>query len=244
MFSKVLTGVSVLFLLLCTVAGSPAMAQDAPRTPATSPVVRIKFAAGATEAAETGTLTSSRVQVYLIRAGGGQTMMVNVSGSDASLRVAVYPRFYRRPLRGGDNTQWTGRLPWTGDYLIRVTGNISTQYSLGVTIPQRITFRRRAVSATINGMTDAHRTVTYLLRASSGQIMSVMLSSSVNVSPTAPNLGLTIYGLSDGNPLVRAEGDATSWSGVLPGTQDYVIEAVPALDTPITYTLGVTVTWH
>ena len=53
-------------------------------------------------------------------------------------------------------------------------------------------------------------------------------------------LAYQIHG--DGMPLVRAEGNATSWSGVLPGTQDYVIEAVPALDTPITFTLGVTVT--
>ena len=84
--------------------------------------------------------------------------------------------------------------------------------------------------------------MTYLLRARNGQVMTATLSSTANVSPTAPALGLTIYGFSDGVPLVRAESSATSWSGVLSGTQDYVIEAVPAIDTPITFTLGVTVT--
>ena len=40
------------------------------------------------------------------------------------------------------------------------------------------------------------------------------------------NILLTIYGLQDGNPLVRSVSGATNWTGVLPGTQDYMIEAV------------------
>ena len=242
MFRKLLTSVSVLVVFLGAMVGSPVVAQETDQPPAAA-VVRMRFAPGATSAQVDANLGRNRVQDYLIRVGGGQTMMLNLTANNDSARVAVYPRFNRRSLRGGSSqTEWSGRVPWTGDYLIRVTGDISTQFSLNVTIPQRITFRRRAISAMVTGKTDAHRTVTYLLRARNGQVMTATLSSTVNVSPTAPVLGLTIYGYSDGIPLVRAEGDATSWSGVLSGTQDYVIEAKPAIDTPITFTLGVTVT--
>ena len=37
---------------------------------------------------------------------------------------------------------------------------------------------------------------------------------------------LTIYGIQDGQPLIRSVTGATTFKGTLPGTQDYMIEAV------------------
>ena len=34
---------------------------------------------------------------------------------------------------------------------------------------------------------------------------------------------LTVYGVSDGQPIVRSANGATQWSGILPATQDYMI---------------------
>ncbi len=48
----------------------------------------------------------------------------------------------------------------------------------------------------------------------------------VRISSPANDVLLTIYGVEDGSPLVRYESGANQWSGVLPGTQDYMIEAV------------------
>ncbi|HEX9075444.1 MAG TPA: hypothetical protein VF932_06670, partial [Anaerolineae bacterium] len=104
-----------------------------------------------------------------------------------------------------------------------------------VTIPQRITFEPGGIGAAVTGATNSRRTVTYLLRAARGQTMTVV----VNAPPNT--VGLTIYGLDDGNPLVRAVSGATSWTGQLPGTQDYVIEVVPAVDAPVNFSVQTTV---
>jgi hypothetical protein len=77
--------------------------------------------------------------------------------------------------------------------------------------------------------------VTYLLRAARGQTMTVAVIAPPNT------VGLTIYGLDDGNPLVRAVSGATSWTGQLPATQDYVIQVVPAVDAPVNFSVQTTV---
>jgi hypothetical protein len=51
---------------------------------------------------------------------------------------------------------------------------------------------------------------------------------------------LEINGLEDGQPLVRITLGATTWTGVLPGTQDYSIKAV-AVGGPTGYKMDVTV---
>ena len=121
------------------------------------------------------------------------------------------------------------------DHVIELFGNTKdTNFSLNVTIPRRISFNKGAVSAMVTGKTGGHRSVTYLLRASGGQTMTAALTSPNN------NVGLTIYGLSDGQPLVWAVSEAKSWTGKLPATQDYMIVAVPVVDTA-SFTLQVTV---
>lgn len=62
----------------------------------------------------------------------------------------------------------------------------------------------------------------------------------MTVNLTGSNVGLTIYGLQDGQPLVRATGGATSFNGKLPTTQDYILNVVPAVDST-TFTMTVTV---
>jgi hypothetical protein len=61
-----------------------------------------------------------------------------------------------------------------------------------------------------------------------------------SVTLTDSNVGLTIYALQDGQPLVRAEGGATSFAGQPPATQDYILNVVPAVDST-TFTLKVTI---
>jgi Ig-like domain-containing protein len=198
-------------------------------------VTRITFAPGATEAGVEGSLPSGQSQDFAVRAVQGQTMMLDLSSSSNSATLTVWgaqginPQVFRTTPNG-----WIGLLPATEDYIIRVSAGIAaTNFSLNVTIPQRIVFEPGAVGKTVNGTTSARQTVTFLLRASAGQTMTVTLSAPPN------SAGLTIYGLSDGNPLVRAVSGATTWTGPLPGTEDYVIEVVPAVDGAINFSLQV-----
>ncbi len=86
--------------------------------------------------------------------------------------------------------------------------------------PIRIEFEPGAVSATVMGGLPPNGIDEYVLYAFEGQTMTVTITS------PGDNVLLEIYGLTDGTPLVRIAGDATSWSGVLPRTQDYSIKAV------------------
>ena len=62
----------------------------------------------------------------------------------------------------------------------------------------------------------------------------------ITLTSPASNVLLTIYGLDDGSPLVRYVSGATSWSGTLPATQDYMVEAF-ATGNNTTFTLKATI---
>ena len=100
--------------------------------------------------------------------------------------------------------------------------------------PSRISFARGATSGSVDGSIASRRTNTYILWAAKDQTMTVTATSKDSVA-------LTVYGLTDGQPLVRANGaGVSSWSGKLPANQDYVINVVPGVDTT-TFTLTVTI---
>jgi hypothetical protein len=200
-------------------------------------VTRITFAPGSTEAAVQGSLPGGQSQDFVVTALQGQTMMLDLSSTSNSTTLTVSGAQGINPqVIRSTPTGWLGVLPSTEDYIIRVSaGGAPMNFDLNITIPQRILFAPGAVARTVTGTTSARRTVTYLLRASAGQTMTATL-----IAPPY-SLGLTIYGLTDGIPLVRAVSDATSWTGQLPGTQDYVIEAVPAVDAAVNFSLQVVV---
>jgi hypothetical protein len=200
--------------------------------------MRVRFEPGATTAAVQGQLNGVPARDYVLRAIKGQTMIVTLSGPGPHTRVQVLQPGRRNPLLGqaANTFYWRGVLPVTGDYVIRISSNDANErFGFIVQVPQRISFARGAVSAQVRGSTAARRTVTYLLWALANQRMTVDL-----IAPRGA-AGLTIYGLSDGQPLARAESGATSWSGRLPATQDYVIDVVPAVDAGLDFDVQVTV---
>ncbi|MEZ4594586.1 MAG: hypothetical protein R3D55_26095 [Chloroflexota bacterium] len=105
-----------------------------------------------------------------------------------------------------------------------------------VTLPtvQRIQFAPGAISATVQGDVAAHVSDDYILSAAAGQTMTVVIES-----PNS-NVLLTIVG-ADGIPLTNGlMSGATSWTGELPATQDYIVRAIGTLE-PAAYTLTVTI---
>ncbi len=199
---------------------------------------RISFARGATNGVVSTTIAANETKQYVIRALKGQTLMINISSSTNGVGVQVVGSGKGEPTvlsRSADGANWVGTLPANQDYVIKVSANNNAAtFSMNVTIPRRISFARGATSGSVDGTIATRRTNTYILWAGKNQTMTVTATSKDAVA-------LTIYGLSDGQPLVRAGGAGVSgWSGTLPANQDYVISVVPGVDAT-TFTLSVTI---
>jgi hypothetical protein len=217
------------YVLQVTIPG--VAAPTAAPTPAPQ-AKRIEFAPGATSAVVQGTLDAQAIDEYLLRALGGQWMMAMVSSPDNSVVLEICGLADGRPLVRTDMRQtfWQGVLPNTQDYGIKaVSTESATSYTLQVIVPERIQFELGAVSATRQGSLEPRQTHEYLLAASQGQTMTVTIQSPGNL------VLLEIYGISDGQPLVRVPMEATTWTGVLPNTQDYDVKAVSVTDVATTY---------
>lgn len=187
------------------------------------PAGRIQFAAGATSAVVSGILPGNSTVEHLVAAGAGQTMLASVYSPNNNVYIGVTGESDGVPLQrtaAGAN-DFSGRLPARQDYRITLAGPAHpTEYTLEIIIPVRIQFAPGAISAAIPGRIQAGGTNHYLARARGGQIMTVSL-----LSPRG-DIFLTIYGMTDGSPLVRSMMGETTWSGPMPITQDYMIQAV------------------
>lgn len=235
-------GNSPLSVAINVQAVAPPTAVPPPTTsPQPGPAQPISFAPGATEAEAQGQIPANGIATYSVNAQAGQMMELTLSSNSQSARIAVLaPSGAPLPPQRGnpEGTYWQNTLPASGDYLIQVlAGNAApvANFSLNVTIPVRIHFAPGATSAQVQGTTNQSRVVTYLLKANGGQTMTVNLTAPPN------SAGITIYGLQDGQPLIRSQSGATSWTGQLPMTQDYVIQVVPFGNGTVNYTLDVIV---
>ncbi len=98
---------------------------------------RISFARGADSAVTPGSVVASGMTSYVLRAFSGQTMTAALNPSAGGVWLEIYD------LTGGQYvmsvssgaTQWTGRLPSTGDYLVRaVSFGPNATFNLSVKI--------------------------------------------------------------------------------------------------------------
>jgi len=218
-------------------AQPPTLPPPPPPLPPSDTMIRISFPSGATSANVAGLLHKSYTVDYAIRALNGQTMIVYVSSPANNVYLGVTGLSDGVPLLRtvAGSTQFTGVLPLTQDYrLILVSPDQKSTFNMQVIVPVRVKFPPGASSATEQGKVIGGSANHYLLKAMAGQTMIVNIFSPNN------DIFLTIYGMQDGNPLVRSVAAATSWTGILPGTQDYMIEAVSVGGTTH-YTLQVTV---
>jgi hypothetical protein len=192
--------------------------------PVTYPYIRIAFATGTTSGSVGGTLSSQAVQSYVLSAMWNQVMMVSASSSNNAVYLQIYGLSDGGYLAVFSSAlaAWQGWLPRTQDYVVQVfnSGSAATSYTLSVVIPARIQFARGAYSATVFGAGYAAQTIAYVLWARGGQTMTATLSSSTN------SVVVAIHGFSDNNYLVNSSAGQTSWTGTLPSTQEYILEAV------------------
>lgn len=220
-------------------------ATPAPLIPTRVSPVRIEFPAGGTSAAVSGSLAARGSAEYILRAFAGQTMRVAVSSPGGMIVPSI---------QGADGallklsidglTEWAGTLPSAQEYIIRLTAlGSADSYTLAVDIdppavpepaPERIEFPAGGTSATRSGTVQPTSVNRYVLGAAAGQRMDV------RVTAADPNVLLAVIG-ADGIPLQRYIAGAVDFAGILPVTQDYVLEVWSFSAAPQAYTLDVSI---
>ncbi|MBI5034792.1 MAG: hypothetical protein HZB51_30075 [Chloroflexi bacterium] len=223
--------------------------------PLQSPVVtvptpspkRITFAPGGTSASVQGVLPKNGMDRWVIRAQAGQTMTAKAIPQNGNVMLIVFGvdgDVYQTDHVGSPD--FSQRMRTTQDYYIdvRAWGDTAPSYTLQVTIPplsqatspapQRITFARGAISALVSGSTATPGQDRFVIRAQAGQTMVVNAASAQN------NVILIIYG-TDGNVLISDHAGATSWTGGVPTTQDYIIDTRSVASNVVPFTLQVTI---
>jgi hypothetical protein len=120
-------------------------------------------------------------------------------------------------------------------YTIQVIGAASSEpYTLTVKVAQLVNFASGATSITLSGTTINGFVFSYALTAKSGQTMKVTLT----VPPTTAYLD--VFGIATG-VLLSPNAKATTWTGVLPETQDYIIEVIPNNGQVVNYSITISV---
>ena len=203
-------------------------------TPATTNIV---FASGTTAAVETGSLQPGQVQAFTLSAGQSQPMVLILTSPNNDATLAVYESngtVLLDPAKKWTNFQWL--LPKTEVYSIQVIGGSTTEnFTLTVKVAARITFASGATSASVSGATQKGFVISYGISAVANQTMTVTLNVPANSAV------LDIFGLAFGQLLLTPSAKAITWTGVLPSTQDYIIEIVPTNGQVVNYTLTVAI---
>jgi hypothetical protein len=94
---------------------------------------QIKFGRGRTTAVIKDTVRLCTAHEYYLRAGGGQSMSVNLAtGKRTSFSIYAPTGDI---IEGADGvTDWSGSLPETGQYIIHIGTDATAAYTLEVTI--------------------------------------------------------------------------------------------------------------
>jgi hypothetical protein len=209
---------------------SPTAASTATGVPDTAGATRIRFARGTTSGILNDSLGAGQTKCYLIEAFQGQVMLAHgiawpAPGSRAtppetSVRVQEVAIGRELGARGGPGPLWFGRLPSSGEYLVRVAVAAPTAYTLAVQIPRRVLLQDDQ-PATFSGVAPSRAPIDYLVRGESGRTLEVDLRG-------APATHLHIYGLDDGLQLAPLPERLRFYGGRLETTEDYIVSVVPA----------------
>lgn len=198
----------------------------------TTSLVRVRFARGTTSGIVDDSLAQGETRGYVLGALQGQVMLAHAIAwpgprggpPPGGAVVRVYWTADGRELShpAGPGPLWSGRLPATGDYAVRVTAPDTTVgYTLAVQIPRRVVVDRENPTASFSGRAPSRAPVDYLIRVPQGQELEAEIRGRDSAA------ALHIYGLDDGKQLAPLGERHRRWSGRVPATQDYVVSVVP-----------------
>jgi hypothetical protein len=192
------------------------------------PPERIQFVQNATSDTVTATISGDQNRQYVLRAMGGQMLLVQPTAVSPGILVTVSGAdgvFVGETRSGG---QLTAVFPATQDYVLSVTtqpGAVNVRYTVTVTVvggsppppqPERIQFAPDAVSAAVEGTLADNGSRVYILQALAGQTLVI------DVSPAGSGITISVRG-ADGVILGWVTA-GTRFTAELPSTQDYHID--------------------
>ena len=214
---------------------SPTPQAVATSAPAAGSIV---FTPGTTATVVQGSLQPGQVMTYTLDGGQSQPMILIMDSPSNDVTLGVFDYAGNMVLDPANKwTNWQAVLPKTERYTIQVTGGaVLESFTLTVKVAQLVNFASGTSSITLNGTTVNGYLYDYALNCSAGQTMT----ASLNVPSSTATLD--IYGLATGSTLLLASAKASTWTGVLPETQDYVIEVVPNNGQVVNYALTVSCT--
>jgi hypothetical protein len=197
---------------------------------------KIVFKQGGTTGSVSGDLSANDSVKYLLRALGGQLMIVSVSSPQNQAVLSV------KGVEGGQTllakskgwTTFRTYLPSNQQYALGVSSSVATSYALTVDVPARVKFASGAISATVTGSASSGPNISYVLKALKGQTMTVQVDSEND------KVYLAAYGYDTWNQLIDPVDRDTSASFTLPKTEDYVIYVIQP-NNPSDFTLTVTI---
>jgi hypothetical protein len=215
---------------LSPAAPSPASAASN-AAPDTTGATQIRFARGTTSGILNDSLAAGGTKRYLLEALQGQVMLAHaiawpapqsrVTPPEASVRVHDLTTGRELPAKGGPGPLWFGRLPSSGEYLVRVGVVAPTPYTLAVQIPRRVIVQGDQ-PATFSGVAPSRAPIDYLIRGEAGRTLEVSLKGANAATH------LHIYGLDDGLQLAHLSEQLRFYGGRLETTEDYVVSVIPA----------------
>jgi hypothetical protein len=194
----------------------------------------IIFAPWTTAATLKGTVQPGQIITYTAEAAIYQPMILLLESPGRTATLGVLdpngsPMF--NPAMKWSSWQW--RLPQTGTYTIQVIGGATTvDYILTLKIAQLVAFPKNH-TLVLHGNTYLGYVHSYAIGLTKGDSMTV------SINTPASKAFLDVFGLATG-PLLSYKDLGTYWSGLLPGTQEYVIEVIPRGGYLVSYTLTIT----
>ena len=206
-------------------------------TATTAPAaVNIIMPTGTTAGVVHGTVQPGQVVTYTLAAGQSQPMILIMNSPYNDVTLGVFEPNGTMLLDPANKwTRWQGLLPKTELYTIQVIGGTTTEdYTLTAKVAQLVNFAPGATSITLNGSTVKGYVFSYAFSCAANQTMTATL----NVPSSTAYID--IFGLTTGS-LLSSSAKATTWTGVLPQTQDYVIEVIPNNGQVVNYSLMVAV---
>jgi len=201
----------------------------------TTPVPdKLIFATGATAGVATGTLQPGQTKSFTVSASQGQPLILILNSKNNDLYLGVLnpdASTLLDPAKKWNRLQWI--LPKSGVYTIQVIGGANTEdYILTVKIAAAINFASGSDTANLTGKTVNGLVVSYYAYCTSGQTMTTNL----NVPSTTAYLD--VFGIAYG-PLLSSSSKTSTWSGVLPDSEAYIIEVIPTNGVEVSYQLSV-----
>lgn len=219
-----------------TVTAIPASLTAQATATSATPAVNIVMTPGTTAGVMQGTVQPGQVLTYTLGAGQAQPMILIVNSQNNDVTLAVFEPNGNALLNPANKwTKWQGVLPKTELYTIQVIGGATTEsYTLTAKVAQLVSFGPGTSSASLKGSTTKGYVFSYALGGGAGQTMTATLNVPANTA------SIDIFGVASGS-ILGSSAKATTWTGILPKTQDYVIEVIPNAGQEVNYSLTVSV---